>query len=357
MTFLRMMKNGFGKSVPDEQWDEIQQSVSEENHRNLLAASLAFVAMLLALILLSPLSLKLTLSRPLYEIMIVSSLVVYAVTRHVRADDWKAVRFLTYLMISMFLAYATVLGTVFSTGQIATAFPAFVLASPLLFTDRRRHINVCIVIHTAFFVCMALAFDSPNLIADDIINSCLFAIVSMAINSYLIGIKLRNEYAQLQLAELGRKDLLTGVKSRNSYERALLEYPTRCKLSLSCIFADLNGLHELNEKAGHANGDEMLKCVSAALKTAFGADDVYRIGGDEFVVLACDIGEKELRLKVEHARRLTERQSCHVSFGASRSEVPIPDVNELVKRAELEMYADKRRYYEQEGIDRRGRRD
>ena len=39
MTFLRMMKNGFGKSVPDEQWDEIQQSVSEENHRNLLAAS------------------------------------------------------------------------------------------------------------------------------------------------------------------------------------------------------------------------------------------------------------------------------------------------------------------------------
>ena len=66
MTFLRMMKNGFGKSVPDEQWYEIQQSVSEENHRNLLAASLSFVAMLLALILLSPLSLKLTLSRPLY---------------------------------------------------------------------------------------------------------------------------------------------------------------------------------------------------------------------------------------------------------------------------------------------------
>lgn len=356
MAILSKLREQYGKRVPDEQWEQIQQRVSEENHRNILLVSLAFIAMLAIMLLLSPLSQKLTVSKTLFVAMIGCSLLIHVVTRNVRPDDWRVVRPLMYLMISLLLVYATILGTAFAAGQIATAFPAFVLASPLLFTDRRNSITLCIIIHMAFFVLMAVAFDDTSLLADDIINSCIFSAVSIAINSYLIGVKLRNEYAQFQLAELGRVDLLTGVKSRNSYEQELAGYPERCKASLSCVFADLNGLHELNETVGHADGDEALKGVSAALKGAFGEDDVYRIGGDEFVVLACDLDERELAGKVGLVRQATEQRSCHVSIGVARSQAPVSDMNDLVKRAELGMYSDKRRYYEQEGIDRRGRR-
>ena len=62
-------------------------------------------------------------------------------------------------------------------------------------------------------------------------------------------------------------DMLTGVRNRNSYEQNLSIYPSLCKKNLSCIFADLNGLHELNNTKGHEAGDKMLQFVAGKLGT------------------------------------------------------------------------------------------
>ena len=346
-----------GTRISDEDWEQIKPAIAKENRHNILVVSFAFALMMALTPLASQFSLRIRNARNLYLVALCASLVIHWLTSRVQPDNVRAIAVLTYMMISLLLIYATVLGTVFAAGQVATAFPAFVLASPLLFSDRRRHIIICILIHTVFFVCMAAAFDDANLFADDIINSCVFSAISIAINSYMLTVKFSQEYSQLRLAELSSKDMLTNVKNRNSYEQALKDAPKSCDQSLICVFADLNGLHELNEVSGHAVGDAMLKCVGSTLRDVFGDDDTYRIGGDEFVVFVHDMDESEVKSRVEIARRKTEEESCHVSFGVAQAQMPDIDITDLVKRAERQMYSDKRRYYEREGIDRRGRLD
>lgn len=331
--------------------------VERENHQDILLVSFAFEVMMVVMLLSSRFSMRMTSAIPLYTAALGVSLAMYAITLHVKPENETAVNALTYLMISILLVYSTILGTVFSTEQVATAFPAFVLASPLLFTDRRRKIILCIVSHTVFFVIMAVLFDKPPIVADDIINSCIFSFVSIGINSYSLSVKLKQKYAQLKLDELSKTDLLTGVNNRNSYERALFEYPSTCHKSLTCIFSDLNGLHELNEVDGHAEGDAMLQCLASSLRKEFGKKDTYRIGGDEFVVLLRDADEEQIETRLDAVRREIEMNSCHASFGVATGWVPNIDVTDLVKRAERLMYGDKRRYYQREGMDRRGRID
>lgn len=343
--------------ISDEQWEEIRPLVAEENHRSVRVVSVGFSVMMVIMLVASCFSPTMRKARPLYAVMMACSLVLYVVARHVRPTDEHAVGTLTYATISGLLIYSTMLGTIFNADQVATAFPAFVLVSPMLFTDRRRKIVVCIAIHTFVFVCMALAFDDRFFVADDIVNSCVFSAVSIGINSYMLKVKLEQEYAQKRLSELSEQDLLTGVRNRNSYEQALSGYETGNERSLTCIFADLNGLHELNEESGHSVGDDKLKCVASALRAAFGTENTYRIGGDEFVVFCRDLDAAQVASKVAAMRLETESMDCHVSFGTATAEAPDVDVNRLVRLAEKNMYRDKCLYYERTGHDRRGRTD
>lgn len=358
MGALRQFRARLGKGISDEEWEQIRPKVSKENRRNIIVVTIAFSLMLAVMLLASLFSAMMRHARVLYSLMLVFCLLLCVIAVHVKPSDERKISALTYVTISSLLVYSTVVGTLFNSDLVAAAaFPAFVLASPLLFTDRRRRIVLCILINTAFFICMALTFDNPAFVVDDIVNSCLFSAVSIGINSYTLNMKLQQEYAQLKLAELSEKDLLTGVRNRNSYEQALATYPYECKRSLGCVFADLNGLHELNEVTGHASGDAMLKCTSLALKEVFGGKDTFRIGGDEFVVFVRDADEDQILKQVEAARRITEERSCHVSFGVAVAQAPGIDVIDLVKRAERQMYGDKRRYYDQPGVERRGMRD
>lgn len=357
MTALKRLKSLTGPSCTAEQWSEIRPAVALENRRCILVVTAAFGAMMAIMLLASCFIIRMRAATLLYVVMIFIALAIYAATAHVDPEDEHKIGILVYLTICTILVYSTVLGTVFSRDQAATAYPAFVLAAPLLFTDRAKRIAACIVANTLLFMLMALAFDEPAFVANDIVNSCLFAGVSIGINSYTLNVKIQQEYIEIRLSELSSKDLLTRVWNRNSYEQVLAELPRRCRKSLCCIFADLNGLHELNEVAGHAAGDAMLKCVSAELKSTFGEDSVFRIGGDEFIVFICDeSSEQKVAAQVEAAYGRLESRSCHVSFGVARQKAPILDMAGLIKQAERQMYASKRHYYEQAGIDRRGRR-
>lgn len=353
----RGVRIGIRSHITDEQWERIRPNVARENRRSIIVVSAAFSIMMAVMLLASCFSAMMMNARILYATALVLSLLMCVVAIRVKPSDERKIGFLTYVTISPLLVYSTILGTSFNSDLVATAFPAFVLASPLLFTDRRWRIILCILINTVFFVCMSLIFDNPAFVVDDIVNSCLFSAASIGINSYMLNMKLHKEYAQLKLAELSEKDLLTDIKNRNSYEQAILQRPWRCKKSLGCVYADLNGLHELNEKAGHATGDKMLKCLSSALREVFGREYTYRIGGDEFIVFVRDLSEEQIKAKVEEVRCLTEKCSCHASFGIAVAEVPNIDIADLAKRAEQQMYGDKRRYYDQPGVERRGMRD
>lgn len=147
--------------------------------------------------------------------------------------------------------------------------------------------------------------------------------------------------------KLATTDLLTNLKNRNAYEQTLAQYEEDAPAELSCVYADVNGLHELNNSQGHAAGDKMLQTVAKVFVGYFGQEHVYRIGGDEFLIFA----EANLDKVSEEALAAKEKvveAGYHVSVGTASGR----NVASVVKVAELRMYEDKKRYYMSQG-DRR----
>ena len=149
---------------------------------------------------------------------------------------------------------------------------------------------------------------------------------------------------RLLLEEQGDRDVLTGLYNRNRYERDLLVLEKSAGNGLTCIYIDVNGLHEMNNTQGHDAGDRMLRAVAAAIRSAFDAPYRYRTGGDEFVLFM--EGEDEaLTERVAHSLSLElERQGYHVSVGLKSGRYP-GALSALIKESEKRMYAAKQRFY------------
>ena len=148
-------------------------------------------------------------------------------------------------------------------------------------------------------------------------------------------------------------DVLTGLLNRNCFEKRMKAVPAECKENITCIYADANGLHELNNTKGHEAGDNMLKEVASSIQKQFGKN-TYRIGGDEFVAFVTDEMPEVIQKKADEINMYLSGQGYHVSIGISREDVPV-EMDRLIKQAETQMYEVKKCYYEQTGKDRRKR--
>ena len=108
---------------------------------------------------------------------------------------------------------------------------------------------------------------------------------------------------------------------------------------------DANGLHELNNRLGHAAGDEMLVQIARTLRLGFPGDEVYRIGGDEFVVLCRNRGEQEVLDRALDAQERLRRRDYEVSLGIAWQDRDF-HFPQAVKEAEQAMRANKQKFYE-----------
>ena len=157
-------------------------------------------------------------------------------------------------------------------------------------------------------------------------------------------------------------DALTGVHSRFAYKQVLAEHDAMPSLPswLSAFEVDLNGLKMVNDTQGHEAGDELLRGTGAVLLQAIGsAGQVFRIGGDEFVILL-DSRAMAPEQAVERLRAASAAwhgelaQEMSLSIGtASAAEFPAWDLTQLVHEADQRMYIDKDRYYSMPGHERR----
>ena len=122
--------------------------------------------------------------------------------------------------------------------------------------------------------------------------------------------------------------------------------------SPTCLFLlDLDGFKDVNDTHGHAAGDELLQQFASRLGAALRpGDTAARLGGDEFVVLCEDTSEEQAELIAERLRAAAAwpfdlpvgRVVISASVGVSTSSDPSDDPAELVRRADLSMYAVKR---------------
>lgn len=80
-------------------------------------------------------------------------------------------------------------------------------------------------------------------------------------------------------------DTLTGLANRSKYESDLRELQYSDYDSMVCTYIDVVGLHEVNDHLGHRSGDNLLCTIANAARKFFVSSRIYRVGGDEFVVL------------------------------------------------------------------------
>ena len=139
-------------------------------------------------------------------------------------------------------------------------------------------------------------------------------------------------------------DQVTGLFNRSAFEKYLNESEPHTFSHTVCVYIDVNGLHELNNKHGHEAGDQMLRAVAASLDEQFRSKRLYRIGGDEFVVFpeSADPTVCEARMQVVCASLAAQGYS--ISYGLAAQETT-EGLRDLVREADEKMLEQKRTYY------------
>ncbi len=163
-------------------------------------------------------------------------------------------------------------------------------------------------------------------------------------------------------------DVLTELNNRNSYFSLVEELEKKIQnkeyLNFATVIFDINGLKEINDKYGHESGDKAIIVSGECLKTFFGEEISYRIGGDEFVVIYQNVYEDTIKDKIKSFKKMIVDKnkttnlgfelalSCGYSFYNNAKDKRYQDV---FNRADDEMYKEKDAFY-RANVDSRERR-
>ena len=197
-----------------------------------------------------------------------------------------------------------------------------------------------------------------GLMPDLVRNSELLTLLGGTLDAILLAFALADKIRVLseekdkalehsnEMLAVARTDHLTRIANRHAFDQAFEEAfqqpedaadPTQLMLFL----IDLDGMKTINDRYGHSRGDDLLRSFAEDL-VGLEAEriTVYRLGGDEFTVLARCRNDLELRAAMARLEtRLRERgfEGVGVSYGAAyANEVDTP--SELLSRADLRMY-------------------
>lgn len=170
---------------------------------------------------------------------------------------------------------------------------------------------------------------------------------------FFIETAMTREKEKKHLQNLSYVDSLTYAQNRNHFNEYLEK--NRCKdlRFVGVIYLDLNGLKEINDKMGHLAGDTLIISASYVLQEIF-ADNLYRIGGDEFVVIEQDVLESEFMSKYNKLLVRMKELEISVATGYIWKERCL-NLSEILQAADQKMYEDKKRYYSIAQNDRRRR--
>lgn len=116
-------------------------------------------------------------------------------------------------------------------------------------------------------------------------------------------------------------------------------------------FFDLNGLKFTNDTYGHAAGDILIKNFSDLLLHYFSQNEIFRISGDEFVVIKQNVHFDEFEVTILSLHTALEAHNRIAAMGYATGEKD--SLLQLIHTAEKNMYLDKNKYYEETGKIRR----
>ena len=191
-------------------------------------------------------------------------------------------------------------------------------------TDKNNHISVLCVLNPK------KAEDAKILLAD--IAVC-----------FSIAIYNKKHLNRTEIA--ATTDSLTGLLNRVTYKKDIEIFDEeRCK-NFACVYIDVNELHLMNNRYGHAAGDEMLIYIANTLKEVFYGHYIYRMGGDEYLVFIKNTDTDSVKNMIDQTVERLAPKNYHVAIGMSFRQQNT-NTEDMVTDAEKRMYDAKAHYYQ-----------
>ncbi len=170
------------------------------------------------------------------------------------------------------------------------------------------------------------------------------------LTAFFLSSEIANNDLMEKLEFMSNVDFLTDVKNRNSMNARVdlhVSGENEIKTPYGVVFADLNGLKQCNDSGGHEAGDKLLKSAADFLKKHFGDDEIYRSGGDEFVVIVPGCKKDDFEKKVALLRTQSGYgEPVCLAIGSDWSNKK-EDLRRCMHNADEAMYADKNEFYKQ----------
>lgn len=206
-------------------------------------------------------------------------------------------------------------------------------------------------------VCMLESMNAQtNIVAILIVG--IYLTLASCLLVLMLSRVLKEKYEKEKYIYTSNTDELTKCFNRRAYDSDM----EKLDLNTEWIYIslDLNGLKKANDTLGHSAGDELICAASNCMKFAFASyGKIYRIGGDEFVVLIQEsVSNIDSILQVFdttiHDWHGKYSNSISVSYGVVKSsEQDFDSIHSVSKLADERMYKSKSEYYNISGNDRR----
>ena len=154
---------------------------------------------------------------------------------------------------------------------------------------------------------------------------------------------------------MANTDSLTGIRNKHAYSQyeSLMNQHIKdgtVKDNLAVLVCDINGLKHVNDTKGHAAGDQLIKDASVLICEYFKHGAVFRIGGDEFVVVLNEKGYDTLHETLDSINKVIEeniaKESVVVSIGYSTLQEDDKEIHDVFQRADKMMYERKKQLKE-----------
>lgn len=166
-----------------------------------------------------------------------------------------------------------------------------------------------------------------------------------------LAILIRNRNALQLLEGQSMKDQLTNIGNRRGLEKRIRAWQGDGVIGV--ISVDLNGLKDINDTKGHHAGDILISETARILGECAGLKNVFRTGGDEFLVVTEDLDAKDIELLIRHMRESAENNGISMAIGYACTVGKVTDFDALLTKADLSMYKDKGHSYRRRREDRK----
>jgi len=182
-----------------------------------------------------------------------------------------------------------------------------------------------------------------------IIGNGLILPLLMILGWFLGRSQVRNKYYQEVLEVQARVDPMTGLLNRRSIHEQLvynIDLAIRQNYDLSVVYLDINDLKTVNDKYGHEAGDRMIKSAAYAINRSIRNTDIAaRMGGDEFLIIFPDCLGEQISIVMSRIEETFKQAGLDevsipwtLSWGSSHWEGAEDTIDDLIDRADTEMY-------------------